>query len=390
MTRGRWGGCYYPVDGAKDTFRLVASWTNKATGKRMQQAKYFHGTESEAKRAAGDFMQKCTSEIMVNASKVTFAQFATSYEQGKADSGSLKPATIESEGYIVRLLCEQIGRMKLYDITTNDLQRMFHEVRQSGKLSDSTIRKMYRKANEVFRSAIARRIITFNPMADLKPPKVPTPDRESLTHEVFNRLKAALDEQEDTSPIYIGIRILAATGMRRGEVLGLNWKDVDLNSRTITVSKSVSTKNEVQTPKTKGSNRVIDIDDDTVFHLKNWKEAQQDFFNRLQVTQTQQTPVLSTTTATRYDYHNFGHRASDFFKQYDIVKESGKPYTLHELRHTHATFLLSSGMNIVEVSARLGHKDVSTTLRNYAHALPGGGRALADTFGEIMKHGFSA
>jgi integrase len=163
-------------------------------------------------------------------------------------------------------------------------------------------------------------------------------------------------------------RLTAMTGMRRGEVLGLRWDDVDFKASTVTVNRQRSRGERavvVSPPKTDRGRRTIDIDGETALVLREWRRRQleervayegewQD--TGLIFTRKDGSPPDPDVTSQRF---------------VRLVARTGLPrIRIHDLRHTHATLLLLAGVPPHVVSMRLGHRNVAFTLQRYAHVLP--------------------
>ena len=164
-------------------------------------------------------------------------------------------------------------------------------------------------------------------------------------------------------------RLAALTGMRRGELVGLRWSDVDLTRRRLTVNQSVTVVDRVEVasvPKTRRSRRVLDLDAATVVALQQHRSHQRERYLRVGVTATASDRVFTTDLGEPLQPNSVGQA----FRR--LVKEAGVPVIrLHDLRHTHASQLLMAGINIKVVSERLGHASVGFTLDTYAHVMPG-------------------
>ena len=170
----------------------------------------------------------------------------------------------------------------------------------------------------------------------------------------------------------------AMTGMRRGEVLGIRWNDVDLDARRLSVRRSVTCTGyqvHITPTKTRTSRRTVDLDPRTVNVLAEWRAAQDRELGE------RDTIGTVFTRPTGQPVHP--HVLSQTFNR--LQRTAGVPrIRLHDLRHTHATLLLKAGVPLKVVSERLGHSTPAFTMAVYQHVLPGMQRDAADMFARMI------
>ena len=181
----------------------------------------------------------------------------------------------------------------------------------------------------------------------------------------------------------MAVRIGLATGMRRGEVLGLMWKDVEFGEVCeIHVRRSYTPALKLKEPKTKAGFRTIAFDRATAEHLMRWKRLQAKCLATLgeAFVQTGDTPVCCTDVGGLFDPTNF-------YRWWDLFRKDNGFATLkfHELRHTQATQLLANGVDVKTVQTRLGHANASITLNWYAHAVPENDRKATQIIEDLFS-----
>lgn len=166
---------------------------------------------------------------------------------------------------------------------------------------------------------------------------------------------------------YVAVVLAARTGMRRGEVFGLDWSAIRVDQHLLTVRYTLLANRRRASPKTKSSERNILLDDDTLQVLKRWKSYQAEYATHYSgVYCNPQHLVFTTGRGTPVSMDNFRQRHWNA-----MCRAAGIPgFGFHGLRHTHATLLLKAGVNVKVVAERLGHADVAITMRTYAHVLP--------------------
>lgn len=201
----------------------------------------------------------------------------------------------------------------------------------------------------------------------------------------------------------MAVWLALATGVRRGEALGLVWGNVDLARKRIRIQKQLDSKGVHRDPKSHKSKRNLAIDDGTIAFLAEWKIIQSDLFY-----QGGDVPDDAAVCSNDTDGNFISPAAFDkwrraWFVDHDLgtfekvevwhdrngvkrYRRSGyKGYNLHELRHTQATLLIGSGADIKTVQNRLGHSSASLTMNIYAHAIEQNDRGAADIIGNSLK-----
>ena len=229
-------------------------------------------------------------------------------------------------------------------------------------------------------------MIESNPMLYVIKPrkKIDVSDK----HDNFynkDELKKFLAAAKDTNlKKYAIFRLLAYSGMRIGECLALTWHDLDYKNNTIAINKTLARTNngiKIQTPKTKSSNRVISLDTETIQILKSWQLEQRKQLLKLGINAMNKHQLIFSNSKNSFIIVPTVRLA---IKQ--IAKKAGiYPITTHGFRHTHATLLFASGMDIKQVQARLGHSNVQTTLNIYTHAMKDKQDKIGDEFAKYIN-----
>ena len=172
--------------------------------------------------------------------------------------------------------------------------------------------------------------------------------------------------------------------MRRGEILGLKWSDIDFTKKTIRVERSLShipNKGYIfTTPKTIKSKRYVPIPDIVLNELLKQQEQQENWKNQLGDQYQGQDLVICTETGTIQDPRNVLRVMKRL-----ITASNVTPIRFHDFRHTHASILIAEGVDIVKVSHRLGHANPKITLETYAHLIPNADNELADIFQKALE-----
>ncbi len=252
-------------------------------------------------------------------------------------------------------------------------------------LAPRTANKTLAALKAIFGYAISNSYVTRNPAANVKPVKLGKSD--SVTAEDVPSTEDVAKLIEAASPGLHRTFFLAAahTGAREGELLALEWSDVDLDARTLSIRRSDSwakTRAEraekkvrgsrAYEPKTDAGRRVVRIDDDLVRELRRW---------RLQCPRGKRGLVFPNAAGDplhRRTLHKQGFKPA-------LAAASLRSFTVHSLRHFHASALLLAGVPVPEVSARLGHKNPAITMKVYTHFLRGTESKAAETIATLMR-----
>ena len=229
-------------------------------------------------------------------------------------------------------------------------------------------------------------MIESNPMLYvIKPKKQTTISDKHGNYYNRDELKKFLDVAKDTDlKKYTLFRLLAYSGIRVGECLALTWHDLDFKNNTIAINKTIARTNngfKIQIPKTKSSIRKISLDVETIQVLKKWQLEQRKQLLRLGINALDSQQLIFNSNKNSFIFNSV--------IVYDIkliAKKAGLyPITSHGFRHTHATLLFASGLDIKQVQARLGHSNVQTTLNIYTHAIQDKQDKIGDEFAKYIN-----
>lgn len=282
---------------------------------------------------------------------------------------------------------KEIGTHKIQKITTIQLNNYFSQKQKSG-LAASSVKRLKAVISNILNSAQQEGIIQVNPCNNTHAiTKVHQKEINVLSKDDMRLLLAKAKEWHQEyklkfrQSMYYIILLALASGARRGELLALHWKNIDFKNNTISIKHNLIEARELglqlETPKTKNSKRTIAISESVMNELKEYKERTHVWEYKKNILTCEW--VFHTNTGKPLSPRNVGEGFSDLIKYAGLAG-----YSLHDLRHTHATQLISQGMSIKQVSIRLGHDDIRTTLNIYAHALPQQDRESADLMGDML------
>ena len=394
---GRWEGRYTagrdPVTG-KQIFKNVLGKTQAEVKEKLQKALV------QAKKI--DFAKT---------GKYTVTMWMNEWFENVAKI-KVRPSSHQTyRGYIDHHIAPNIGNIPLEKLTTMDLQKMYRKLLNKGRvdrveakqqpkgLSAKTVRNINQVISSAMDFAVAQKIIPENPCRAVALPKVEHKEMQTIPAE---QLQAFLQEAKATG-VYEMYYIELATGLRRGELLGLKWTDIDWKNGIIKVRRQIARVDGqiVEAPlKTKNSYRTVTISQQAIEVLKQQKEKTNDEYvfpspNGGPISPDSVNNMLKRVLAragipkVRFlPGRNGGPISPDSVNNMlkRVLARAGIPKVrFHDLRHTFATIALQNGVDIKTVSGMLGHFSAGFTLDTYAHVTTAAQKEAADTMGNVLN-----
>ena len=283
------------------------------------------------------------------------------------------------KGYIDNHIKPNIGDIPLEKLTTMDLQKFYRKLLTRGRverieaenqpsgLSAKTVRNINQVISSAMDLAVAQKIIITNPTNACELPKVEHREMQTIPEE---QLQAYLAEAKATG-VYEMYYIELATGLRRGELLGLKWQDIDWKNGIIKVRRQIARVDGqiVEAPlKTKNSYRTVTISPQAIDVLKQQRAKTHDQYVF---------PSPNGGPISPDSVNNMLKR---------VLARAGIPKVrFHDLRHTFATIALQNGVDIKTVSGMLGHFSAGFTLDTYAHVTTAAQKEAAQTMGNVLS-----
>jgi integrase len=336
------------------------------------------------------FRQEVEAGEYIAPEKMTFAAFV---EEWKAKYGvkHLQPATLE--GYMSHLknrIIPVFGQFRLDSIKTiqivNFVDGLQREQRQDGStavISSATVQYIHRVIKNVFSRAVDWKVIKSNPVAGVKKPKAVHKQMEVYNNEEVEQLFNALAKETQHWRMFVTLALI--TGLRRGELLGLEWKHVDTDKGTIDVCQALTFSHDqrytVKEPKTANSKRIVTLPTPIIPELKAFKkECNKDRMKTEELWEG----GAHFFVFTAWNGKPLNPSSVTLWWGRFMKRAKLKHIRFHDLRHTSATLLLNQGVHAKIISSRLGHSNISTTMNIYAHALREADQAAADTFNSLF------
>lgn len=345
-----------------DKYRVCFDYGIDREGNRVRKYRTFD-TKRDATRAFNEHKVKMDKGTQIMPSEYTFAQWLDYWYKDIILPQIEETTAYGYRGMIENYLKPQIGEIRLQKLTARDIQQYYTWLMDEKKLSPNTIIKHHNLLTNTLNAAERQEYITKNPMRAVSPPKKRQREAKFYTPE---QLGILLDKAVGTR-LELPVFICAYLGLRRGELCGLRWSDVDLEHKTITIenTRTQAGKKEIEKgTKTASSTRTLYLPDTLCDMLKAAKEHQQ---------------------ACRAEYKN-AYDDND----YVVVMEDGRPFrpnylselfgkfladndlpkiVLHELRHTFASLSNQAGIPAYNIGKALGHSTPATTQKIYTHLL---------------------
>ncbi len=246
-------------------------------------------------------------------------------------------------------------------------------------LSPNTVNKIMILLKKIFDTGVRKSMIDKNPVDNLRKLPISKPIISFWSVEEFNEFRKLITEDEISYDLFFTIAFF--TGMRMGEILALNWYDVNLITSTIHVTKTayfVNNVNHINSTKTRAGTRLITINNKLTAMLRDWKEKQLDLLKEF-TTDTESLQIIQSTPIAITK-----NMVDKKFKQILSRNNNLKKIRIHDLRHSHASLLINQGEDYLVVKERLGHASITTTIDTYSHLYPSKQKDLANKLDDIF------
>ena len=345
-------------------------------GKRRQRYETVHGKKRKAQARLNEILHSLNRGEYREPATITVAEYLDIWLRDYVRP-NLRPRTAEGYGTIIRKhVLPSLGHIRLEDLSPRDVQSYYTALLD--RLSAQTIKHHHTLLHRAFEIAITWQLLDRNPTQRVRTPKPsPSPARTLSTDEVRRLLAGARQ-----TPYHVPIHLALYAGLRRGEILGLRWQDVDMDANTLSIHQTlmhVRGQGYVWgEPKSEGSRRTIAVSPATILLLRSHRERMKAEHAARGITAVlEQVCALPDGRLMKPDALSRACRR--IACQCDI-----QGMRLHDLRHTHASLLLSEGTPIHIVQARLGHQSITTTVDIYGHVPQDADIAAGAAFARVV------
>jgi integrase len=363
------------ADGSK-VWDAVTHIPDPTTGRRKKVQKTFK-RERDAKKWVNEQQAAINNGTAVIPSNMTVAELMA-YWLEHYIRHQKSPKTFVSYEATVRLhIVPPLGKIKVQKLTAAQIQSYCTEMVTEG-VGVRTVELAYTNLKQALDQAVRLDLVPKNVASNVTPPRWKPREMEVWSDDEARRFLAVAD-QSAYGPIWL---LALSKGLRKGELLGVRWSDVDLDRGTLRIAQTIGAlhgKIVFKGTKNAGSKRAITLRAGVIAALRAHKVQQLE--RRLKVGEGWQDHDLVFTAAHGGPIHP-DNLDRDFKR---LVKLAGvKPIRIHDCRHSYATLALSTGEHVKVVSDTLGHTDISMTLQTYAHVIPAQRVALADKMESML------
>lgn len=340
-------------------------------GKRQQRWHSGFARRKDADEALSEILNGLQQETYVEPAKLTLSGFLAD-EWLPAVRRSLRPSTFRNYNGLLAHVSPTLGHLLLRNLTAPMLNRLYAELLdgedERRPLSPSTVRLIHTLVRQALADAVKWNRIARNPADAAEPPSASAARSRKMDTWTKEQVRAFLGGVADDR-LYAAWRLAVTTGMRRGELLGLRWRDLDLDASRCSIIQTLIEGPggpQLSEPKTNAGRRNVALDPQTVAALRAHRKAQAaeklalgpayQGNNGFVFCREDGAPIWPSTFSRSFERH---------------AKAAELPrIRFHDLRHTHATLALEAGIHPKVVSERLGHANISITLDTYSHAIP--------------------
>ncbi|ETT53153.1 integrase [Paenibacillus sp. FSL R7-269] len=387
-----------------NSWRLIVELGTDAQGRRLKKTKTVKvedATLLRAKKRLNNFLNEELMKFRIEVEageyiapeKMLFSAFVEEWEKKYAVK-HLEVTTLNTyKRCLKKRILPTFGDYRLDQVKPIHILNYLDSLEQDGsrldgkqgKLSSGSVFMMYRILKNIFSRAVEWRIIKNNPVADVTRPRVKHKETKVYTKEEIHQLFEVL--QNEPFHWRMMITLALTTGMRRGELLGLEWRHIDLKNGVIDIRQSITAYKDgeplIKEPKTKNSLRKVALPSSITAELNEYYLH----------CRKERMKLKNIWKRDEHFFLFFNEEGKPFYPETpylhfrNLLLKHKLPYiTFHSLRHTSATLLLNQGVHAKIISERLGHANISTTMNIYGHVLRSADHEAANKFDSILPN----
>jgi integrase len=370
--------------------RSPGTWTlwyelpHGPNGRRRQKTLTVKGTKKDAQRELRRIEYELQNGLRVEPSNLTLEAYLNQWLVTAQNTVSRKTYQ-EYEGILIKHVIPRLGQTRLSSLSPLNIEGYYQQLLKSGRLdgkgglSAQTVLHHHRLLHRALRQAVAWRLISANPVDAVTSPRVEKKEMTVLTEQET----VLLLEYARPTRLYIPILLATTTGMRRGEILGLKWEDIDLTNSTLAVRRSLEQVKDglhFKPPKS-GKARVVNLPQITVEGLRRYRIEQAERRLQLGPEFHDRGLICFRPDGSPWPPSNLSKCFWELVQRHPDLPR----IHFHSLRHGYATLSLGRGVHPKIVSEGLGHSGIAITLDLYSHAVPALRSEAASIFDTILQ-----
>lgn len=349
------------------------------TGKYRKTTKMGFKTKTAAKKAAEKRRDELEGGLTLDADKITVEQYLQEWLKRRSKAGKLAPRTLENYEWSSAKINLAFGKSKLSQLDPEDIEKFYKELSET--LSPSSIHMIHRHFRSALNKAVMWGYLKRTPLNRVESPSLTSDERKVLT---TDEALQVLEYMRDRFPVsYIATMLVIYTGLRKSEIAGLMWPDILWSANALQVKRARQRRHRVENvgpPKTKKSARTLPVSEELIKLLRDWLRKQKEHSLMRGESWTDDVYIIRHLDGGMSDPDTVRKDLSKCEKALQLPH-----VTFHDLRHTHATMMLESGVPLKTVSERLGHSSITLTADTYAHVTDKMHRDAVDKFDDVFK-----
>ncbi len=367
---------------SKNSWELTIDLGHDAGGKRKRKYVNVKGTKKLAEQKLRELLSAADKGVPIDSKKITVGEWLQKWMDEYVVPNRRQKTIERYGGLIQKHIAPVLGRIELSKLTPSDIQALEANLTAEG-MAPKGVELVHTVISGAYKYALRMEAAWRNPAKAVTPPKV---TRKEVEPPEIARVKEILAlAEKESHPLFPCLYLIAYTGLRRGEALGLRHQDLNLKGGVISIVQTVTRSTlgvTIQPTKNSYSRRSVDLDDGTVAVLRAHLGNQ--LLHRLELGGAYEDNALvfpgplgkplNPMTLTRA-YQSYAKK---------LGQSKAK---LHDLRHFHASVMLQNGESLLLVGRRLGHASIATTGDVYGHLLPGWQKEAANAFAKAMERG---
>lgn len=339
----------------------------------------YGNSQKEVKDKLDELRGDIKNNTFVEANKITFGEWLDTWLNITIKATIKDTTWLIYENLVDKHIKPEIGGIKLQQLKAMNIQQLYNKKIQGGRLdgkegglSPKTIKHMHQVIKGALEQAVKEKVISYNVAETVKTPKIVAKEMQILNIEEVNRFLTVVKDSHFYKRYYAAYFLEFYTGLRRGELLGLRYKDIDFKNKTIKVVQQVvkvGSKNYIRELKTESSqNRVIAIPDEVVLVLKEHQQQSVENYKLLGLSDLEIMQKIKEGLVFTNELGEF-IQPRNFVRNFKgALKAAGLPsLRFHDMRHTFVVLSLQQGVDIKTLQSDLGHQEISTTLDRYGH-----------------------